>query len=42
MDRVLASAPEFQALCNRIKAALDPRGILAPGKYGIDARPAEN
>jgi FAD/FMN-containing dehydrogenases len=37
MDHILASAPEFQALCNRIKTALDPRGILAPGKYGIDA-----
>jgi 4-cresol dehydrogenase (hydroxylating) len=40
MDRILASAPEFEALCRRIKGALDPRGILAPGKYGIDA-PAE-
>jgi 4-cresol dehydrogenase (hydroxylating) flavoprotein subunit len=37
MDRVLATAPEFQDVCNRIKAALDPRGILAPGTYGIGA-----
>jgi 4-cresol dehydrogenase (hydroxylating) len=36
MDRLLQTAPEFQRLCNRIKGALDPRGILAPGKYGID------
>lgn len=36
MDRVLKSAPEFEAVCNRIKAALDPCGVLAPGKYGID------
>ena len=37
MDRILATAPEFQNLCNRLKDALDPRGILAPGKYGIGA-----
>jgi 4-cresol dehydrogenase (hydroxylating) len=36
MDRILAPAPEFRDLCNRIKVALDPHGILAPGKYGID------
>jgi 4-cresol dehydrogenase (hydroxylating) len=36
MDRVLQTAPEFQSLCVRIKRALDPNGILAPGKYGID------
>lgn len=35
MDRILNPAPEFQAFCNRIKSALDPHGILAPGKYGI-------
>jgi 4-cresol dehydrogenase (hydroxylating) len=37
MDRILQPAPEFRDLCNRIKRALDPGGILAPGKYGIDA-----
>ena len=35
MDRILAPAPEFHALCNRIKRALDPTGVIAPGKYGI-------
>jgi 4-cresol dehydrogenase (hydroxylating) flavoprotein subunit len=35
MDRIMGPAPEFRDLCNRIKMALDPRGILAPGKYGI-------
>ena len=40
MDRIMAPAPEFLDLCTRIKAALDPRGILAPGKYGIDLPPA--
>jgi 4-cresol dehydrogenase (hydroxylating) len=35
MERILRSAPEFQALAQRIKGALDPQGILAPGKYGI-------
>ena len=37
MQHVLAPAPEFGELCKRIKQALDPRGILAPGKYGIDS-----
>jgi 4-cresol dehydrogenase (hydroxylating) len=37
MQHVLTPAPEFSELCNRIKQALDPRGILAPGKYGIDS-----
>jgi 4-cresol dehydrogenase (hydroxylating) len=39
MERILKPAPEFQVLCNLIKTALDPRGILAPGKYGIDSLP---
>jgi 4-cresol dehydrogenase (hydroxylating) flavoprotein subunit len=41
MERILKPAPEFQALCSRIKTALDPRGILAPGKYGIDTLSAQ-
>jgi 4-cresol dehydrogenase (hydroxylating) len=32
MDNVM---PPFRDACNAIKAALDPNGILAPGKYGI-------
>ena len=35
MQDILAPAAEFVELCHRIKQALDPRGILAPGKYGI-------
>jgi 4-cresol dehydrogenase (hydroxylating) len=38
MDRILDSAPEFRELANRIKNALDPNNILAPGKYGIDGQ----
>lgn len=37
MDKIFDPAPEFRDLCARIKAALDPAGILAPGKYGIEA-----
>ncbi len=35
MDRILEASPEFQHLANRIKTALDPHNILAPGRYGI-------
>jgi 4-cresol dehydrogenase (hydroxylating) len=41
MDRILRPAPEFQRLCNRLKTALDPHGVLAPGKYGIDTLSVE-
>ncbi|GAB4169115.1 MAG: FAD-binding oxidoreductase [Rhodocyclaceae bacterium] len=32
-----ADAPQLHEACERIKAALDPEGILAPGRYGIGA-----
>jgi len=35
MDRILDQAPEFKAFANRLKAAADPNGIMAPGKYGL-------
>ena len=28
--------PEFVRACASIKAALDPNGVIAPGKYGIE------
>jgi 4-cresol dehydrogenase (hydroxylating) flavoprotein subunit len=36
MDRILRPAPEFRGLARTIKEALDPRNVLAPGKYGIN------
>lgn len=36
-DSVHADAPELKRLSDRIKAALDPAGILAPGHYGVGA-----
>jgi hypothetical protein len=30
-----ADAPGLLALNHRIKAALDPRNVVAPGRYGI-------
>lgn len=32
MDKLM---PSFRDACHRIKDALDPNGIIAPGKYGI-------
>jgi 4-cresol dehydrogenase (hydroxylating) flavoprotein subunit len=27
--------PAFRDACTAIKAALDPKGVIAPGRYGI-------
>lgn len=35
MDRILKPAPEFQQFAKKLKAAIDPDQILAPGKYGL-------
>lgn len=28
-------SPVFRKTCNRIKDALDPKGVIAPGRYGL-------
>ena len=35
MASLAQTAPEFVAFMRTLKAATDPDGILAPGKYGI-------
>ena len=35
MGKLAQMSPEMNALTKRLKDALDPRHILAPGKYGI-------
>jgi 4-cresol dehydrogenase (hydroxylating) len=37
--RILASNPEFARLADKLKAALDPAGIVAPGRYGVGLPP---
>jgi 4-cresol dehydrogenase (hydroxylating) len=37
-DRVLGPSPSFQRLAETLKAAVDPNGILAPGRYGVGLR----
>ena len=32
MDQVM---PAFRDCCNAVKSALDPQGVIAPGRYGI-------
>jgi hypothetical protein len=33
MGRLVALRPEFFALVKQLKSALDPQGIIAPGRY---------
>lgn len=35
-EKLYQRCPELKALNEKIKAALDPQGILSPGRYGID------
>jgi 4-cresol dehydrogenase (hydroxylating) flavoprotein subunit len=35
MERILNSNPSYKHLMKAIKKALDPNGIIAPGRYGI-------
>jgi len=35
MDRILDQAPEFKDFAGRLKTAVDPNNIIAPGKCGI-------
>ncbi|MEO6798057.1 MAG: FAD-binding oxidoreductase [Candidatus Dormibacter sp.] len=37
-DRVMASMPELRDVALELKRALDPNGILAPGRYGLRVR----
>lgn len=34
-EQAMHRLPQFQAVCNRLKHALDPDGVIAPGKYGL-------
>lgn len=36
-DHLYRCNPQLKEIHQKIKAALDPKGILAPGRYGIDA-----
>jgi len=36
MPVILDVNPAFKALAGRLKGALDPQGILSPGRYGVD------
>jgi 4-cresol dehydrogenase (hydroxylating) len=35
MEKILSSNPSYKHLMTAIKKALDPNGIIAPGRYGI-------
>jgi len=39
--RVFEQAPELQQLGNRLKGALDPSNVLAPGRYGLSREKAD-
>ena len=36
MEKLAAAAPEFNAFLSRLKHAVDPANVLAPGKYGVN------
>lgn len=34
-EQAMCRLPQFEAVCHRLKHALDPDGVIAPGKYGL-------
>ena len=40
MDRILGESGHFRALAQQLKSALDPAGVLSPGRYGLDSTAA--
>lgn len=37
MDRILGESGSFRALAQHLKSALDPQGVLSPGRYGLES-----
>ena len=38
MPRIMEAVPQYQHMLDTVKKVLDPRGILAPGRYGLGSK----